>query len=135
MGKHHHGIFPALDASRRQYCKHCGEKLGTNVVNLCGDSAGGSLVSMATAALNNPHLLEEMLSLIDVNSGSHGVESIRNVNISEFPKIERLGILYGLLDRNQAKPEDNSFRSFLYVLFFETESFVSTVSENLQITL
>ena len=123
----HEGAFPALNPSRRQYCKHCGEKLGTNVVNLCGDSAGGNLVSMATAALNNPHLLEEMLSLIDGNSASpsHGVESIRNVKISEFPRIERLGILYGLLDRNQAKPDDNSFRSFLYVSIchFKTISF------------
>ena len=70
MGKHQ-GTFSALVLRDVNIVSTVEKKLGTNVVNLCGDSAGGSLVSMATAALNNPHLLEEMLSLIDVNSGSH----------------------------------------------------------------
>lgn len=55
-------------------------------VALTGDSAGGNLATMAAAFATNPPLLEML-------------ESSANVELGEFPKINGVVSMYGLLDR------------------------------------
>jgi len=97
--KHAHECGPScprtVHPAKEKKCQHCGETLGTDQVNLLGDSAGGNLVAMAAALLSNHRLFEDTVKL-----GGKPFEDLKDVPFGSYPSVERLGILYGLLGRN-----------------------------------
>jgi len=92
--------FKSIDPSKRldvpHKCPTCGEALGTDSVQLLGDSAGGSLVASITSLIKNPSLLETTLQL---DAAKAYRSALFNLNVEALPEIVRLGILYGLLGR------------------------------------
>lgn len=91
---------PVLDYSnlkpskKDRKCRWCGGTLGTDKIQFLGDSAGGSLVAMATALLTNKELYEKTAACV-----SPKYEIFKQLTLEDFPKVERVGILYGLLGR------------------------------------
>uniref|UniRef100_A0A7S2SKE7 Alpha/beta hydrolase fold-3 domain-containing protein n=1 Tax=Mucochytrium quahogii TaxID=96639 RepID=A0A7S2SKE7_9STRA len=79
---------------KRRLCVHCGRELGVKKLQLLGDSAGGSLVTMLTALLCNRDLCERTIKM-----GGKEFQNLLRISFETFPKVERLCALYGLLGR------------------------------------
>lgn len=84
--------FPSALLSTLRALRFLHHVKGVTQVFLLGDSAGATLVSMASALILNRHLLAELA--LEVN------EPLTEWN---FPRIERQVVLYGLLDQDSWK--------------------------------
>jgi len=99
-------------AMHDEICFHCGHSLGTNQVQLMGDSAGASLVAMATAALHNPTVLQTMIAL-----DKQFENQFQDLLGIDFPEVLQTALLYGLMGREVPDLFDNtSGDSFLWRL-------------------
>eukprot|EP00055_Hartaetosiga_balthica_P009067 m.35257 g.35257 ORF g.35257 m.35257 type:complete len:427 (+) comp6594_c0_seq2:233-1513(+) len=86
--------FPAAIVSSLRALDWAKRRKGVQVASLFGDSAGANLVMMATAMVCNRKLLEEFAqNLEDENERDE-------VLMFDFPKIESVASLYGLLDND-----------------------------------
>eukprot|EP00736_Rhodelphis_marinus_P014365 Rmarinus@m.25750 len=83
--------FPTQIISSLRALKHVRES-GIDTVALVGDSAGGNIAAMVALFLGNPDLFDELRMWFLRKTGEDMAKW-------SFPKVTRLAVLYGLLDR------------------------------------
>lgn len=69
-------------------CRCCGHFRGAKQVQLLGDSAGGNLAALVCAVLYNPELFHSVFATCD---------EYAQLQTMDFPKVTRLGLVYGLV--------------------------------------